>query len=266
MLRATVLERAAELDRAGYSEIVLTGIHLGCYGRDLEPRIGLEDLLEDLLGATNSIRFRLSSVEPQEITQRLIGMAKRNSRVCRHFHIPMQSGDDAVLARMGRPYDSAFMKDLIHRINAEIPEACIGLDVMVAFPGEDEKSFARTRELIEKSGAAYLHVFPFSPRPGTPAAEFGDKIPDAVATRRVEDLRILSVRLRHSFHERFLGATLTAVAESEPDAETGMVIARTDNYIPLRVAACNAKGFFSVKIENIRDDGVSGSCIPRSPR
>ena len=88
MPRSTVLERAAELDRAGYSEIVLTGIHLGCYGRDLQPPIGLEDLLEDLLRWTDSIRFRLSSVEPQEITQRLIGMAAKNSRICRHFHIP----------------------------------------------------------------------------------------------------------------------------------------------------------------------------------
>lgn len=262
---ATVLERAAELERAGYSEIVLTGIHLGCYGRDLEPRIVLEDLLEDLLAATGSIRFRLSSVEPQEITPRLIGLAAKNCRVCRHFHIPMQSGDDFVLARMGRPYDSAFMRDLVRRINAEVPEACIGLDVMVGFPGEDEKSFAGTRELIEGSGAAYLHVFPFSPRPGTPAAEFGEKVPDAVATQRVEELRALSGNLRRSFHERFLGATLTAVAESEPD-ETGMVIARTDNYIPVRVAACDARGLFSVKVESISDDGVSGSCLPRSPR
>jgi threonylcarbamoyladenosine tRNA methylthiotransferase MtaB len=262
MPRATLLERAAELDRGGYSEIVLTGIHLGFYGRDLEPQITLDDMLDNLLGDTDSVRFRLSSVEPQEITQRLIGLAAKNSRVCRHFHIPMQSGDDLVLARMGRPYDSAFLKELLHRINKEIPEGCIGLDIMVGFPGEDESSFARTRELIEDSGAAYLHVFPFSPRPGTPAAEFGDKVPDAVATQRVEELRALSARHRRSFHERFLGVTLTAVAESESDADTGIVIARTDNYVPVRVAGCKTKGLFSVKVESIRDDGVSGSCIP----
>ncbi len=256
MPRSTVLERATELDRSGYSEIVLTGIHLGCYGRDLQPPISLEDLLEDLLREPGPTRFRLSSVEPQEITPRLIRLAAKDSRICRHFHIPMQSGDDAVLARMGRPYDSAFVRDLTRSILSEIPEACIGLDVMVGFPGEDDKSFNNTRELIEQSAAAYLHVFPFSPRPGTPAAQFMPRVPDAVASRRVEELRALSERLRRTFHERFIGRTLTAVAESEPDPETGSVIARTDNYIQVRVVSQGARGLFDVKLRNICQDGI----------
>lgn len=261
MPSSTVIARATELDRAGYSEIVLTGIHLGCYGRDLKPPLSLEDLLEQLLHESGSARYRLSSVEPQEISRRLIDLAANNSRVCRHFHIPMQSGDDAVLERMGRPYDSAFVRDLIQRILSHIPEACIGLDVMVGFPGETEKSFENTRMLIERSGAAYLHVFPFSPRPGTPASDFGARVPDAVATRRVEDLRALSLRLRRTFHERFLGATLTAVAESEPDPLTGALIARTDNYIPVQVVAREAGGLFRVKLCETGDEGVLGSVV-----
>ncbi|MBI5249317.1 MAG: tRNA (N(6)-L-threonylcarbamoyladenosine(37)-C(2))-methylthiotransferase MtaB [Desulfomonile tiedjei] len=259
MPRSAVLERAAELDRSGYSEIVLTGIHLGCYGRDLDPSITLEDLLEDLLCEPGRTRYRLSSVEPQEITQRIIDLAANNSRICRHFHVPMQSADDSVLSRMARPYDSAFIRDLTRRILSEIPEACIGLDVMVGFPGEDDRSFENTRAMIEQSGAAYLHVFPFSPRPGTPAAKFGPRVASAVAARRVEELRTLSAKLRQTFHERFLGATLTAVAESEPDPVTGTLIARTDNYIPVRVVARHAEGLFQVKLQEITSEGSLGS-------
>ena len=167
-----VLLHASNMDARGFAEIVLTGIHLGCYGRDLDPPMGLEDLLERLVEECPTTRFRLSSVEPQEITPRLIELAAGHPRVCRHFHIPLQSGDDNILSRMGRPYDTAFIRDLMDRILTRAPETCIGLDIMVGFPGEDEESFRKTLTLIEDSGAAYLHVFPFSPRPGTPAASF----------------------------------------------------------------------------------------------
>jgi threonylcarbamoyladenosine tRNA methylthiotransferase MtaB len=261
MPRSTVLERAAQLDRNGYSEIVLTGIHLGYYGRDFHPPIVLEDLLEDLVNSPGRSRYRLSSVEPQEITPRLIGMAASTPRICRHFHIPMQSGDDAVLARMGRPYDSAFVKELIRSILLQIPEACIGLDVMVGFPGEDDASFERTHELIQQSGAAYLHVFPFSPRPGTPASRFGPRVPSRVATQRVELLRALSSEQRETFHKKFIGSTFAAVAESDPDSHTGAFIARTDNYIPVRVIAKKTGGLFDVKLQEIKEDGISGTIV-----
>ncbi len=169
---------ARNMDSDGFAEIVLTGVHLGSYGRDFHPPTSLEDLLERLLEECPSTRFRLSSVEPQEITPRLIELVASHRRVCPHFHIPLQSGDDNILSRMRRPYDTAFIRHLMDRIFARVPQTCIGLDIMVGFPGEDEESFRKTVTLIEGSGAAYLHVFPFSPRPGTPAASFEPRVPE----------------------------------------------------------------------------------------
>jgi threonylcarbamoyladenosine tRNA methylthiotransferase MtaB len=259
-----VLLHASNMDARGFAEIVLTGIHLGSYGRDLDPPMGLEDLLERLLEECPTTRFRLSSVEPQEITPRLIEPASGHPRVCRHFHIPLQSGDDNILSRMGRPYDTAFIRDLMDRILSRAPEACIGLDIMVGFPGEDEESFRKTLNLIEDLGAAYLHVFPFSPRPGTPAASFRPRVPETVARRRVEELRSLSQTLRQRFYERFVGTTLSAVPESEPDPDTGLFVARTDNYIPVNVLAASTvpcKHAFPVTLERIVEEKVLGTML-----
>jgi threonylcarbamoyladenosine tRNA methylthiotransferase MtaB len=257
-----ILLNARNLDASGYAEIVLTGIHLGSYGRDLDFPIGLDDLLERLLAECPSTRFRLSSVEPQEITHRLIELAARHPGVCRHFHIPLQSGDDNILSRMGRPYNSAFIRDLMDRILSSTPETCIGLDVMVGFPGEDEEAFSNTLTLVRDSGAAYLHVFPFSPRPGTPAASFKSRVPEKIARQRVEELRALSRAMRRRFYERFIGTTFFAVLESEPDPKTGLVVARTDNYIPVQVEPAPdnlRKHAFPVTLQRILDEKVLGS-------
>jgi len=260
-----VLAYATALGAAGHGEIVLTGIHLGNYGRDLEPHAGvLEDVLLRLLDECPEVRFRLSSIEPQEVTARLMELAAEHRRVCRHFHIPLQSGDDEILSRMRRPYDSHFIEEMTVRILTRVPEACIGFDVMVGFPGEDERSFERTVRLIEKSGAAYLHVFPFSPRPGTPAASFRPRVPQNVARERVGRLRALSAILRTRYYERFLEKTLTAVPESEPDEKNGSVLARTDNYIPVRVqgpAKMLLERSFAVRLERIVNGEVQGGCV-----
>jgi threonylcarbamoyladenosine tRNA methylthiotransferase MtaB len=251
-----VYRYAQSLAAEGFAEIVLTGIHLGCYGRDLSPSLNLEELLPNLLDRCPDSRFRLSSVEPQEITPRLIGLAAAHQQVCPHFHIPLQSGDDAILRNMGRPYDTTAIRSLLERIHTAIPDACVGLDIMVGFPGEDEASFKRTESLIRYSGAAYLHVFPFSPRPGTPAESFEPKVPKQVARTRVEELRALSGVLRRRFYERFLGHRLTVVTETVPNAETGIVKARTDNYIP--VSVCVPSELRDIHVFPVRLQEISG--------
>jgi len=256
-----VLAHCRDLEEAGTGEIVLTGIHLGAYGRDLEPVAFLDELLARLLAESAAVRFRLSSIEPQEITPRLIELATRHPRMCRHFHIPLQSGDDKILRRMARPYTSALIRDLVNRISESAEETCIGLDVMVGFPGEDDHSFRTTAALIQDLTPAYLHVFPFSPRPGTPAAGFEPRVPARVARERVKELRDLSKRLRASFYERFLGATLLAVAESDPDALSGSFRARTDNYIPVTVqgTANSCHGLsFPVMLQRVENGEVHG--------
>jgi threonylcarbamoyladenosine tRNA methylthiotransferase MtaB len=261
LLPDRVVSHARRLEDRGYAEIVLTGVHLGSYGLDLDPPFGLEDLLERLLFECRSVRFRLSSIEPQDISSRLISLAADNPRVCRHFHIPLQSGDDEILARMGRPYDAAFMKKLASDIRHRIPDACIGFDVMVGFPGEDEQSFGKTEKFVRNSGAAYLHVFPYSPRPGTRAASFAPRVSEKVARRRVDELRTLSATMRRRFYEGFLGRTLIAIPESAVDAASGSVVARTDNYIPVRAsgpAHLLRRSGFSVLLSEIEDLQVQG--------
>ncbi len=257
-----VVSHARDLQAEGYAEIVLTGVHLGSYGRDLDPSLRVEDLLVELLAECRSVRFRLSSIEPQDISLRMISLTADNPRVCRHFHIPLQSGDDEILVRMGRPYRAALMGELTSTILERIPDACVGYDVMVGFPGEDEQSFRKTEEFVRNSGAAYLHVFPYSPRPGTRAASFTPRVREEVARRRVEELRALSVNMRRRFYERFLGRTLKAIPESEPDVGGGSVLARTDNYIPVRVhgpAHLLKRSGFSVLLNEMVDLQVQGT-------
>jgi threonylcarbamoyladenosine tRNA methylthiotransferase MtaB len=262
-----VLEHARYMEAAGCAEIVLTGVHLGCYGRDLSPVVALEDLVEQLVAACPLTRFRLSSLEPQEITPRLIELMTQHPGVCRHFHIPLQSGDDRILKKMGRPYDSELIRRLMDRIVSCSPEVCVGMDVMVGFPGEDEASFQRTVNLIRETTPAYLHVFPFSPRPGTPAVSFKPRVPEKTARQRVEELRELSAKLRRRFYERFLGATLKAVLEEAPSKRGAVLKARTDNYIPVSVNATPSLSHersFPVRLESIADGQVFGTIIPTS--
>lgn len=257
------LAHARTLRKEGYTEIVLTGIHLGSYGRDLAQPTQLEYLVENLLAECPDVRFRLSSVEPQEVTRRLIALVAREDRLCSHFHIPLQSGDDPILKRMRRPYTAQHVKDLAHSILETIPDACIGFDVMVGFPGEDEDSFGRTVDLIRSTAAAYLHVFPFSPRPGTPAATFTPRVPEKVAHKRVSALRSLSDAMRIRFYSRCVGRTLDALLESETQPQEGMVCARTGNYIPVRLRESDRiprGSLFRVKLERLEGGEVIGAC------
>jgi threonylcarbamoyladenosine tRNA methylthiotransferase MtaB len=252
------------MEAAGFAEIVLTGVHLGSYGKDLSPAVPVEALIERLVELCPLTRFRLSSLEPQEITPRLIDLMTQHPRVCRHFHIPLQSGDDRILKRMGRPYDAALIRRLMDRIMAGSPETCVGMDVMVGFPGEDELAFEQTLNLIRETSPAYLHVFPFSPRPGTPAASFNPRVTEKTARQRVEMLRDLSSELRRRFYERFLGRTLTAVLEENPAKGAAFLKARTDNYIPVSVngtASPAQERSFRVRLENIVDGQVFGTVV-----
>jgi threonylcarbamoyladenosine tRNA methylthiotransferase MtaB len=229
------LEQARDLEDQGYAEIVLSGIHLGAYGKDLDEKSSLLNVIQGMTEVCQRARFRLSSIEPQEITPDLIDFVAEHPRICRHFHIPLQSGDDAILKRMGRPYDSTTIVELVRRIVSRSPDTCIGMDVMIGFPGEDEASFERTRRLIEELKPAYLHVFPFSPRPGTRAESFVPRVDEETAGLRVERLRFFSSDLRQAFYQRFVGKVYTVVVESDLDPQSGLVTTRTDNYIPVLV-------------------------------
>lgn len=231
----TVLANLVELKDAGYYETVLTGIHLGAYGQDLSPPVVLSGLLDRIQALSAPHRIRLSSIEPRELTDGIIHRVAVNNIFCRHFHIPLQSGDDGILRRMRRPYTSAFFRDLVLKIIDRIPDAAIGVDTLLGFPGETERAFENTLALIDALPVAYLHVFPFSARPGTPAVEYTDQLPPDIIKVRCRRMRGLGVEKRARFYRRHIGRTVDLLVENKRDRTTGRLKGVTSNYISVLV-------------------------------
>jgi len=226
-----VMEMMTTLARHGARETVLTGIHLGRYGLDLSPQTSLYELLKRIEAANAIDRVRLSSIEPKELHDDIIQMAALNRRICPHFHIPLQSGDAAILKKMKRPYTPELFKELVSRIHENISEAAIGVDVLVGFPGEDAAAFERTYHLLASLPVAYLHVFPFSPRPGTPASHFTDQVPASAVKSRCSRLRRLSQVKRAEFNQRQLGGVVDVILEERRDPSSGHLKGVSANYL-----------------------------------
>ena len=230
-----VLDRVSLLAGAGHREIVLTGVHLGAYGADLRPKTDLLSLCRAIEKSGSVQRLRLSSIEPREVSDEMIDYMRNSKALCGHFHIPLQSGDDNILRLMGRDYDRAFFRNLLEKITAALPEAAVGIDVMTGFPGEDDAAFERTLQFVESLPVAYLHVFPYSERPGTAALKLPGSVPGPVKSSRGEKLRSLGQKKRCAFAERFLGKTLQVLVEDRRDRGTGMLKGFSRNYIPVLV-------------------------------
>jgi len=228
-----VLDEIDRLEARGYREIVLTGVHLGGYGRDLDERFDLAFLLEALAEHAPRVRIRLSSIDPPEITPRLLDLVAGNPLFCRHFHVPLQAGDDGVLARMRRVYSAAKAAEAIAQLRERIPDVCVGTDVITGFPGETDEEFARGLEYIGGVGVDYLHVFPYSQRRATSATKRWTPLPRATISARAGELRGLDRRLRTAFRERFLGRSLSVLFESARDRTTGLLRGYSDNYVPV---------------------------------
>ena len=233
----SVLKDIAKLAEAGYREVVLTGIHLGAYGRDLSPRTNLAMVMKCIRKSKPIDRVRLSSIEPFEFTEDILEQAAKSDIFCRHFHIPLQSGDDGILKNMGRPYSPKDFGDLIARIHRAMPDAAIGVDILAGFPGESETAFKNTYDLIGQLPVSYLHVFPFSARPGTRAAEFPAKINPAIIKKRCERMRTLGNRKRIKFHRKFIGRVIPVLIETEREAVSGLLKGVSSNYLPVLIAA-----------------------------
>ncbi|HOG82841.1 MAG TPA: tRNA (N(6)-L-threonylcarbamoyladenosine(37)-C(2))-methylthiotransferase MtaB [Smithellaceae bacterium] len=216
-----------------YREIVLNGIHLGQYGQDLQPETDLVRMLECLLSENPGTRFRLSSIEPNEISEDLILLFNRYPNLCPHLHIPMQSGDDSVLKLMKRNYDAAFFRNRIEKTLQTVKDIAIGIDVMAGFPGEGEKEFSNTLRLLEDLPAAYLHVFPYSERPGTAALAIQPKVNEKIRKERAAILRDLGVKKREMFSRQFIGKILPVLVEQSPDKKTGLGKGFSHNYLPV---------------------------------
>ncbi|HOM06486.1 MAG TPA: tRNA (N(6)-L-threonylcarbamoyladenosine(37)-C(2))-methylthiotransferase MtaB [Syntrophales bacterium] len=229
---AEVLGRIARLAEGGYREVVLTGIRLGAYGRDLDPPRRLADLLRAVEEGALVGRLRLSSIEPLELDKDLFALLREAEITCPHLHIPLQSGDDGVLRAMGRGYDASLYRRLAEETAALRPDMTLGTDVIVGLPGEDPFAFDVTLRLIEELPLAYLHVFPYSRRPGTRAAAMAGQVSPAEKKERARILRDLGREKWRRHLSRFLGRPLRVLPEAaKGDALRG----RADNYLPVAV-------------------------------
>ena len=197
----------------GVKEIVLTGVQLGAWGRDIPGQLGLKDLISSVLGNHPIPRVRLSSIEPWDFDLSMLSLW-RDERLCRHLHIPLQSGSDRILKRMGRPITIREYVHLIEEVRSAIPDVAITTDVIVGFPGEDEEDIGLSKQLIEKIGFAGGHVFTFSPRPGTAAYDMDGRVPHKVAKARNAELRDLFDQTSKVYRDRFVGQRVEVLWES----------------------------------------------------
>ena len=253
-----VLREVDALVANGYREIVLSGINLGRWGRELTPRMNFAAMLRAILERTEIEKVRISSVEPMDWTNEVIELVASSPRIAKHAHVPMQSGSDHILRRMHRKYRPWHYADRIERIRRAMPDAAIGADVMVGFPGESDEAFEETRAMIERLPFTYLHVFTYSSRPGTPSAAMPEQVPVHLARERNRVLRELTAQKKQAFMQSFVGRELEAITLTHLDGE--FTEALTDNYLKLFVRGeHNANTLLRSKIEAAGSDSLLGS-------
>lgn len=257
----TVIESIKNIKKAGHREVVLSGIHIGKYGQDLSAKTTLFSLL-NLLNTSNVIdRIRISSIEPNELVPELIRLTAKSDIICRHFHIPLQSGDNEILKKMRRPYTREFFKDLITKINNHIPDAAIGADILVGFPGETDEAFENTYSLIHELPVSYLHVFPFSPRKNTVAENLSGRVPADIIKSRCAVMRKLGSLKKASFYKKAVGADIDALIEEKRDPQSNLLKGLSSNYIPVLINGddCTKNSIVKVNIKRAWGNYVEGT-------
>ncbi len=229
-----VIAEVQQLVAAGVKEVVLSGINLGAYGRDLVPRVELAQVVRRILDETALEQLRFSSIEPQDVTGEFVALVAASPRIARHFHVPLQSGSDPVLRAMHRWYRAEHYAERIKRIRSMLPDAAIGADVIAGFPGETDEDFRATFEFIERLPFTYLHAFAFSARPGTKATDLGAPVPAGIIRERTRALRALGQRKAAEFRKQQTGGSARALTlKRGGDTWTE---ALTGNYLKVRVA------------------------------
>ena len=252
----SVLQEARKLVDMGFKEIVLTGIHLGAYGRDLGEEVTLADAARAVLSIPELRRLRLGSLESSELSQELFQLLREDERFAKHLHLPLQAGSDEILHAMNRHYDTARFAELIDTVEASVPGIAMSTDIIVGFPGETEDMFQRSLDFVAKMNFARMHVFPYSKRKGTPAATMPDQVPEPVKKERVHRMQQLADKKAAEFHAGFLGRTMNVLFETE---HKGITDGLTGNYIRVYTDAPVVSGeIYAVKLERLYRDGIWG--------
>ena len=250
---ADIVAEAQDIAAAGQKEIVITGINTGDFGRTTGERF--IDLLRELDKVEGIERYRISSIEPNLITDEIIEFCAASPKFVPHFHIPLQSGSTRILGLMRRRYTAERYRERIAKIRELMPDSFLGVDVIVGFPGEGEEEFMETYRLLEEVGASFLHIFPFSERPGTPAIELPNKVQSSISTERVSRLEELSTRLHNDFAKRYLNTEREVLFESTD--RHGMMYGYTDNYLRVKCKYDTSKinQICTVRLHEIDSDG-----------
>ncbi len=255
-----VLSQVRQLVETGYTEIVLTGVHVGAYGLDFSPGdYSLAKLIREILLVPGLERFRLSSIEPSTVSEELIELMAAEEKFARHFHVPIQSGSDEVLRHMGRGYSAEEVASLVFDIADAIPDCGIGTDVIAGFPGETEAQFQQTFDLLLELPVTYLHAFTYSVRPGSRAESLGDQVPADVKKRRTRSLKRLSQDKNRTFRERHLGRRMEVLFERD-ERTGGCDSGWTDNYLRVSVdTGTGTAGLQPVSIIGLNDTGLAAA-------
>ncbi|MGZ4840913.1 MAG: tRNA (N(6)-L-threonylcarbamoyladenosine(37)-C(2))-methylthiotransferase MtaB [Candidatus Angelobacter sp.] len=255
-----VIAEANTLVSAGYREIVLSGINLGRWGRDFQPQQRFEQLVRALLEHTGVEKIRISSVEPMDWSDDLIALVAGSPRIAKHAHVPLQSGSDRILRKMHRKYRPWHYAEKVRKIHEAVPEAAIGADVMVGFPGETDELFEESRSFIENLPFTYLHVFTYSSRPGTPSAAMPDQVPVHVARARNRILRELAAEKNQAFRRHFVGRSLEVITLQA--GGDGWTEALSDNFLKVRIDGRHpGNELTTAEISETIPDGLLGKAI-----
>lgn len=230
-----IAQEAQALVKNGLKEIVLCGICLGAYGKDLIPKLNLVDVIKELEKIDGLLRIRLSSIEAGDVPEELIARMAQSKKLCPHLHIPIQSGDDEILKKMNRKYSRRDYLELIRKIKKRIPGVAITTDVLVGFPGETEKNFKQTVDLVKKILPLKVHIFPYSPRKGTPADAFRERINPAIIKERIQRLRGVADNCVAIYKKRFAGKKMAVLIERQCQDNPDFWEGYTDNYIKVRI-------------------------------
>ncbi|MGI6092531.1 MAG: tRNA (N(6)-L-threonylcarbamoyladenosine(37)-C(2))-methylthiotransferase MtaB [Veillonellaceae bacterium] len=256
----SISAEAQKLVYAGFKEVVLTGIHLGAYGQDLDNETSLVDAVKAVLSVNGLIRLRLGSLESIEVSDELIGLMGSEPKLCQHLHLPLQAGDDSILAAMNRHYTTQEYKALIENIRQQIPGIAISTDIIVGFPGETDEMFNNALRFVDSMNFSRMHIFPYSRRSGTPAADYPNQVTEETKKYRAQAMGELAVRKTADFEKQFIGTNVSVLFETEQE---GIVDGLAGNYIRVYASghADLAGSVKKVQVDKIYKDGLWGTII-----
>ena len=261
-----ILFEAEQLVSNGYKEIVLTGIHLGAYGKEMEYQLNIMDVLDELQTVLGLERIRLSSIEVNEVTDNLIDIIANSDKICSHFHLPLQSGDDYILKRMNRKYNATQYLKTLEKIKEQIELPSVSTDVMVGFPGEKREHFENTMRLCEQAGFSRTHIFPYSPREDTPAAKMSGHCKPSDIKERKKELESLAAETSLRYKSLFIGRKISILVENTRDKQTGKLCGYSDRYIKVLFDGSDdlMNEIVDVHVERVSPQFVLASAVPRS--